>query len=206
MKKKTANSVIKPLAIADVEAKLISLRGQQVLLDRDVATLYGVQTKEINQAVRNNPDKFPEEFILSMTQEEFENWRSKILATNLSDEERTSIKMGLRKAPYIFTERGLYMLATILKGPIATQATLAIVNTFARVRSLKRELLALHDDTIPAKRKTSMLKHFGEILTDLVMPDPDSTETESSLELNFFVGKLKHTVRKIKKNSNTLNS
>ena len=199
MKKKIEKVAVKPLAIADVEAKLIPLRGQQVLIDRDVASLYGVQTKEINQAVRNNPEKFPEGFVLAMTQEEFENWRSKILTANLSDEERTSIKMGLRKAPYIFTERGLYMLATILKGPIATQATLAIVNTFVRVRSLKRELLALHDDTIPAKKKTSMLKHFGEILTDIVMPDPDSTETESSLELNFFVGKLKHTVRKVKR-------
>ena len=197
MKKKI--SEVKPLAIADVEAKLIPLRGQQVLLDRDVAALYGVETKRINEAVRNNADKFPAEYMYEATDAETEVLRSKFSTLKPASGSGHHSKYNYK----VFTECGLYMLATILKSPRATQATFAIIETFARVRSLKRELLALHDDTIPAKRKTSMLKHFGEILTDIVMPDPDSTETESSLELNFFVGKLKHTVRKIKKNSNT---
>lgn len=179
------------LTIADVEAKLIPLRGQSVLLDRDVAALYGVETKRINEAVRNNADKFPAEYMYELDTAEVEFLRSNFSSAKISSKSRVS--------PHAFTERGLYMLATILKSPRAMQVTFVIIETFAKVRALKRELLALHDDGIPVKQKTSMLKHFGEILADLVMPDSDSTETESSLELNFLVGKLKHTVRRIKK-------
>ena len=182
-----------------VKSRMLIVRDQPVLLDRDVAALYGVQTKEINQAVRNNPDKFPEGFLLQLNNDEFSDWKSKILTSNLSPAEKNAIKMGVRRAPKAFTERGLYMLATVLKGELATKATLAIVNTYAQVRSVKRELLELHKEG-DKKKKLALMQHFGETLTDIVMPDPDEAETESSLELNFFIGKIKHTVRKIKKN------
>lgn len=182
-----------------VKSRILIVRDQPVLLDRDVAALYGVQTKEINQAVRNNPDKFPEGFLLQLNNDEFSDWKSKILTSNLSPAEKNAIKMGVRRAPKAFTERGLYMLATVLKGELATKATLAIVNTYAQVRSVKRELLELHKEG-DKKKKLALMQHFGETLTDIVMPDPDEVETESSLELNFFIGKIKHTVRKIKKN------
>ena len=182
-----------------VKSRMLIVRDQPVLLDRDVAALYGVQTKEINQAARNNPDKFPEGFLLQLNNDEFSDWKSKILTSNLSPAEKNAIKMGVRRAPKAFTERGLYMLATVLKGELATKATLAIVNTYAQVRSVKRELLELHKEG-DKKKKHALMQHFGETLTDIVMPDPDEVETESSLELNFFIGKIKHTVRKIKKN------
>ena len=182
-----------------VKSRMLIVRDQPVLLDRDVAALYGVQTKEINQAVRNNPDKFPEGFLLQLNNDEFSDWKSKILTSNLSPAEKNAIKMGVRRAPKAFTERGLYMLATVLKGEVATKATLAIVNTYAQVRSVKRELLELHKEG-DKKKKHALMQHFGETLTDIVMPDPDEVETESSLELNFFIGKIKHTVRKIKQN------
>ena len=182
-----------------VKSRMLIVRNQPVLLDRDVAALYDVQTKEINQAVRNNPDKFPEGFLLQLNNDEFSDWKSKILTSNLSPAEKNAIKMGVRRAPKAFTERGLYMLATVLKGELATKATLAIVNTYAQVRSVKRELLELHKEG-DKKKKHALMQHFGETLTDIVMPDPDEVETESSLELNFFIGKIKHTVRKIKKN------
>ena len=182
-----------------VKSRMLIVRDQPVLLDRDVAALYGVQTKEINQAVRNNPDKFPEGFLLQLNNDEFSDWKSKILTSNLSPAEKNAIKMGVRRAPKAFTERGLYMLATVLKGELATKATLAIVNTYAQVRSVKRELLELHKEG-DKKKKLALMQHFGDTLTDIVMPDPDEVETESPLELNFFIGKIKHTVRKIKKN------
>ena len=182
-----------------VKSRMLIVRDQPVLLDRDVAALYGVQTKEINQAVRNNPDKFPEGFLLQLNNDEFSDWKSKILTSNLSPAEKNAIKMGVRRAPKAFTERGLYMLATVLKGELATKATLAIVNTYAQVRSVKRELLELHKEG-DKKKKHALMQHFGDTLTDIVMPDPDEVETESSLELNFFIGKIKHTVRKMKKN------
>jgi len=117
-----------------VKSRMLVVRGQQVLLDRDVAALYGVETREVNQAVRNNPDKFPDGFLFQLNAAEFADWKSKFLTSNLSQAEKSSIKMGMRRAPSAFTERGLYMLATVLKGPLATKATLAIVNTYAQVR------------------------------------------------------------------------
>ena len=82
MKKSTGQRAID---IAAVQSRMITIRSQQVLLDRDVAALYGVQTKEINQAIRNNPGKFPEGFVFKLNDEEFANWKSKILTTNLSE-------------------------------------------------------------------------------------------------------------------------
>lgn len=90
------------------------------------------------------------------------------------------------------------MLATILKGERARDTTFAIIETFARVRELKRELLDLHKETDKSKQASKM-QHFGEVLTDMVMPDLQTSETESTLEINFFIGKLKHTVKRVRK-------
>ena len=100
----------------------------------------------------------------------------------------------------MLTERGLYMLATILKGAVATRATIAVIETYAQVRGVKNELLELHKEKDPKKR-SRMMRHFGETIADIVMPDLEAVETESSLELNFFIGKIKHTVRRIRKAS-----
>ena len=90
------------------------------------------------------------------------------------------------------------MLATILKGERARNITFAIIETFARVRELKRELLDLHKET-DKQKQASKMQHFGEVLTDIVMPDLQTSETESTLEINFFIGKLKHTVKRVRK-------
>ncbi len=103
--------------------------------------------------------------------------------------------------PKAFTEKGLYMLATILKSPIATQTTLAIVNTFAEVREMKHRLLEVHDTESQQDKKIGM-KRIGDILADLIMPDLETTETQSSLEFNFVIGKLKHSVTRQRKNDN----
>lgn len=88
--------------------KLIILRDQPVLIDRDVAAIYGVQTKEINQAVKNNPDKFPKGYVFELERQEVADLRSKIFTSSLTHG-------GLRYKPKAFTEKGLYMLATILR-------------------------------------------------------------------------------------------
>ena len=90
------------------------------------------------------------------------------------------------------------MLATILHSERATGVTYVIIETFFKVRSLKRELLALHNETDKEVQKTKM-QHFGEVLSDIVMPDLQTQETESSLEINFFIGKIKHTVKRVRK-------
>ena len=90
------------------------------------------------------------------------------------------------------------MLATILKGEKARNVTFAIIETFAKVRELKCELLELHKET-DKEKQTSKMQHFGEVLTDIVMPDLQTQETESSLEINFLIGKIKHTVKRVRK-------
>ncbi|MBR2487247.1 MAG: ORF6N domain-containing protein [Paludibacteraceae bacterium] len=174
----------------DVQSKIVLVRNQSVISDADIATLYGVETKRINEAVRNNPDKFPEDYMFALTSEEMQDLRTKISTTNISTKSRTM--------PKVFTEKGLYMLATILKSPSAVAVTFAIIETFAQVRYLKRELVALHKEA-DSSQASERLKRFGEVISDIVMPDLETSETESTLELNFFIGKLKHTVKRTKR-------
>lgn len=183
-------SALSSALMAEVKSSIVVVRDIPVITDADVAALYGVETKHINQAVRNNPEKFPEDYMFVLTEEESTNLRSTFLTTKLSPKSRT--------LPKVFTEKGLYMLATILRTKSAVEVTFAIIETFATVRSLKRELVDLHSETNP-KEQASKMQHFGKMLSDIVMPDLETTETESSLELNFFIGKIKHTVKRIKK-------
>ena len=186
---KTKTGVL-PIGIKEVENKIAVIRGIPVIADADVAALYGVKTKEVNQAVYNNPDKFPPGYMFELSMNELQDLRSKILTTNVSSKNRKTTK--------VFTERGLYMLATVLRGDRAREVTFAIIETFYKVRSLKRELLELHSQ--PDKEvQNQKMKHFGEVLSDIVMPDMETSETESSLEINFIIGKLKHSVKKIRK-------
>lgn len=115
-----------------VRQKIILVRDCQVILDADVAELYGVETKRVNEAVRNNPDKFPETYMFEIDKQELAYLRSKNSSANVSPMSRA--------LPKAFTEKGLYMLATILKSKQAVNATFAIIETFATVRQLKREL------------------------------------------------------------------
>ena len=127
-------------SIVDVENKMITLRNQQVILDSDVAELYGVKTKEINQAVKNNPRKFPEGYIWELS----ENEKSEVVK-NFDHLQRLRFSPQLPKA---FTERGLYMLATILKSPKAEDATIAIVEAYAKLRELAQVIaeVSQHED------------------------------------------------------------
>ena len=174
-----------------VRSLLVAIRGQMVLLDRDVAALYEVQTKEVNQAVRNNPDKFPAGFVFQLNSLELENWKSKILTSNLSEEELSSVKMGMRKLPYAFTERGLYMLATILKGRAATRATLAIVDTYARVREMSQTMEALQRVQDGGEEQRSLLQKTGELLADIVGKNLATKSCETEIEFNFALVKIR---------------
>lgn len=176
---------------SEVRKKIIVIRNKDVIADADVAAIYGVETKRVNEAVRNNPEKFPESYMFVLSKDELAYLRSKISTTKVSGKSRV--------LPKVFTEKGLYMLATILKGMRALDATFAIIETFAEVRSLKREIVELHKETDRRKQSEKMHK-FGETLSDIVMPDLETAETESTLELNFLIGKIKHTVKRVKKN------
>lgn len=187
---KNKTTILTPQLISDVRDSIAIIRDIPVIADADVAALYQVETKRINEAVRNNPEKFPEDYMFTLSAGEVEILRSKISSTKISTKSRT--------LPKVFTEKGLYMLATILKSRKALDVTFAIIETFTKVRSLKRELVELHKEIDP-KKQTSKMQHFGKVLSDIVMPDLETTETESTLELNFIIGKIKHTVKRVKK-------
>lgn len=176
--------------IEEVKSKIVIIREQNVITDADVADLYGVETKRINEAVKNNPDKFPHDYMFSLTEKEVLDLRSKISTTKVSSKSRIK--------PKVFTEKGLYMLATILKSKSALDVTFTIIETFAKVRYMKREIVELHKE-MNQDIQASKMQTFRETISEIVMPDLDTTETESTLELNFIIGKIKHTVKRVKK-------
>ena len=186
------------LVVQKVESMILGIRGVNVILDADVADLYGVETKRINEAVKNNPDKFPEDYMFVLTDEELQVLRSTNSTANIL---WSKFSTKSRTLPKAFTEKGLYMLATILRSKRSIEVTFAIIETFVKVRKMKRELVDLHNET-DKDMLSDKMNHFSDVLSDIVMPDLETSETESILELNFIIGKIKHTVKRIRKNSN----
>ena len=186
------------LVVQRVESMILGIRGINVILDADVADLYGVETKRINEAVKNNPDKFPEDYMFVLTYEELQVLRSTNSTANIL---WSKFSTKSRTLPKAFTEKGLYMLATILRSKRSIEVTFAIIETFVKVRKMKRELVDLHNET-DKNILSDKMNHFSDVLSDIVMPDLETSETESILELNFIIGKIKHTVKRIRKNSN----
>ena len=170
----------------DVEARMIMLRKQAVLIDADVAELYGVQTKEVNQAVRNNPRKFPYGYIFELDKYE--------KAEVVKNFDRLNKLKFSTVAPTAFTERGLYMLATILKGERAENTTLAIVDTFVQIRELARTMEALQNVEDGGVQQRTLLQRTGDLLAEVVGHNLSTRTTETEIELNFAVVKIKHKV------------
>ncbi len=173
----------------NLKDRLVELRGQNVLLDSDVAEIYGVETKRINEAVKNNPEKFPIGYIIELSKAEWDGLKSKF---------STSIKGGKVKLPSAFPEKGLYMLATILKSSEAVQATLAIIETFAKIRELSRNINELSNVQDKADQKV-LMQRGGELIAGIFDDELQTSDTETSIELNFAVLKFKHTIKKKKK-------
>ena len=179
------------LDIQEVKSRMIVLRGQPVLLDRDVAALYGVETKHVNQAVRNNPEKFPDGYIFELEEDEEVSLRSKILTLNHTGRGQHS-KHGYKA----FTERGLYMLATILKSPDAVRATLAIVETYAQVRAMVREMETLQTLKDGSPEQAAQLSQAGHRLATIIGENLSTTSTRTTIELNLAVLKITHEVKR----------
>ncbi len=171
----------------EVENKILVLRNQRVILDCDVATLYGVSTKEINQAVKNNPEKFPSGYIFQVDAAE-----KKEVVKNF--DHLAKLKFSPVN-PTAFTERGLYMLATILKGNIATQTTINIINTFVEIRELSRAIARI-PEVVDEGEKKSLLKRSGEIISNVLASDSTHLESETEIELNLAMVKIRHKIKK----------
>lgn len=174
------------IKIENLKELIIEIREKTVLLDSNVAEIYGVEVKRINEAVKNNPEKFPDGYILELDKSEWDSLKSKF---------STSMKGGKVKLPSAFTEKGLYMLATILKSPQATQATISIVETFSKIRELSRNIKELSVAQDKAQQK-SLMQKSGELISEIFDDDLQTSDTETSIELNFAVLRFKHTIKK----------
>lgn len=176
--------------IIEVENRIITLRGQQVLLANHVAELYGVETREVNQAIKNNPKKFPDGYILELDKKEKDEVIK--IFDNLSN------LLYSPTPPKAFTEKGLYMLATILKSPKAVETTIAIVEAYAKLRELTRVMSEIPQCEGDKPQQESLLKRGGQLVDDLLNDVMPVQSSETTLELNLAMLKLKHTVRREK--------
>ncbi|MBI9069748.1 MAG: ORF6N domain-containing protein [Salinivirgaceae bacterium] len=129
-----------------VMTKIFIVRGQKVMIDRDLAELYGVETRVLKQTVRRNIERFPEDFMFEMSKEEFVNWRSQFVTSN-------SDKQGLRYAPFCFTEQGVTMLSCTLNSKRAIQLNIQIVRIFTKIREVLTDTLSLKIDIEDIKKK-----------------------------------------------------
>ena len=173
--------------LPQVEEKIITLRNQQVILDCDVAELYGVETKEINQAVKNNPRKFPEGYIFELDNKEFSTLRSKFLTTKFQK---------TRQLPKAFTERGLYMLATILKGERAEQTTIAIVEAYAKLKELSRVIVEIPKQQENKEVQKKLAHRSGQLVEELMSDVLPKQSSETTIEMNLAMFKIRHSVRR----------
>jgi hypothetical protein len=134
--------------------KIYLIRGHKVMIDRDLASLYEVPTGRLNEQVKRNKRRFPDDFMFKLTKKEYENWISQIAISN-------SKKMGLRRMPYAFTEHGAAMLSSVLNSEKAIQVNIAIIRTFAKLRQILSTHKELAHKFEQLERKTE--KHDAEI-------------------------------------------
>ena len=140
------------------------IRGVKVMFDFDNAELYGVPTKALNQGVKRNRERFPEDFMFQLTTDELENWRSQIVTSNLA------VKMGLRRPPYAFTEHRVTMLASVLKSDQAAQMSIRIVRAFVQLR----EMLAAHRDLTLRVDRIEQQQHTHASVIEILAEEIDN--------------------------------
>ena len=166
-----------------IDSKIIELRDKFIIIDRDVAELYGVETKRVNEAVSNNIDKFPKDYMFELTKDE----KSKVV--EYFDHLET-----IKYSPYLpkaFTKKGLWMLATILSSKKAKEVTFLIIETFEKIDNLKYNLKQL-ETTTDNKLKEQLSQKSGEIIAELLeVPEEYDADTETSIEVNFGLLKYK---------------
>ena len=183
----------------DIESRIITIRSQKVMLDRDLAMVYGVETKRINEAVKNNPDRFPEGYIFELTVNE-----KMKLVENFDRFKTLKHSTSLPKA---FTEKGIYMLATILTTKKAIQTTIDIIETFSKVKELSRNINCIVKTTDEelqknlAQRSNIILENIIEIESDITesAEDGEVVETTTKFEFNLGFAKISKSIKKIKK-------
>lgn len=178
------------LALETITQRIFVLRERKVLLDADLAALYGVDTRRLNEQVRRNRDRFPQDFIFELTRDEYNNLMSQFATSSLiAGNEELASHGGRRKLPMAFTEHGAIMAATVLSSPRAVEVSVYVVRAFLKLRELvathqglakrldalearleeKTESLAMQQDTF-SRNTRAQLKQVMDALRELMMP------------------------------------
>ena len=151
------------VAIEAIASRILLVRGQKVMIDADLAALYGVQTRALNQAVKRNLKRFPGDFLFQLSAAEFENWRSQIVISN------PGARMALRRRPFAFTEHGALMAATVLNSARATEVSVYVVRAFVQLRDMliAHKVLAKRLDELEARIERKLSTHDHTITSIL---------------------------------------
>lgn len=145
--------------LTPIHHKIYTLRGKQVMLDFDLAELYHVETRRLNEQVKRNSERFPDDFMFQLSEEEFKNLKSQFATSSLE------VHGGRRKLPYAFTENGVYMLSAVLKSTVAVEVSIEIMRTFTKLREFTLHYNALSKQLLELERKND--KKFKEVFSIL---------------------------------------
>ncbi len=160
------------MEIEQIQNKIYFVRGQRVMIDRDLAEIYGVETRVLNQAVKRNSERFPDDFMFQMTDSEFHDWKSQIVISN-------AINMGLRKKPFVFTELGVAMLSSVLNSKTAIQINMGIMRAFVVIR---QAIAVKPSDQVSVLQQE--MKELKEYLEDIFVDQNDINEdTRTQIDL-----------------------
>jgi hypothetical protein len=173
-----------------VKSKIIDIRNQKVILDSGVAELYGVETKRINEALSRNPEKFPNGYLIELSFDEWQQVRSQFATSPAGG--------GRSYKPKAFTEKGLYMLATILKSPQAIETTIAIIDTFSQLKELTQAAYQFAKSTTDTQR-IKIFENSTEIVASLLDNELIVSQHETSFKIKLPFLEITRKVTKVKK-------
>jgi hypothetical protein len=188
-------TALKPIEniIETIRSRIYEIRGRKVMLDRDLADLYHVETKRLNEAVKRNKERFPPDFMFQLSKDEFQDWRSQFVTSNdwmsqiatsnsLMSQTAVSntIKMGMRKQPFVFTELGVSMLSSVLKSKEAIQMNINIMRAFVMMRQALSELSATNLRVEQLTRRVDDLSHY----VDDILRDQNDINEATALQID----------------------
>ncbi|MBR4688959.1 MAG: ORF6N domain-containing protein [Bacteroidales bacterium] len=191
------NEQLKVTPVATIQTRIFNIRGVHVMIDKDLSNLYGVETKVLNQAVKRNIERFPEDFMFQLTKEECS--RSQIVTLNIKQGE------NIKYLPYAFTELGIAMLSGILRSPIAIQVNINILRAFVEMR---KQMKVLTENTLQIENLRLELQNQKAYIEEILHDQNDCNElmqaqldalTDSMTELSVKVNSLTQTVKKPRK-------
>lgn len=169
-----SEKLIKTIADQDIIDCIRIIRGQKVMLDRDLARMYGVPTKRLNEAVKRNITRFPPDFIFQLSEEEFQSLKSQFATSKIPD--KKTGRGGIRKLPYAFTEQGVAMLSSVLNSEIAIQVNIQIIRVYTRMRQffldneeLRKKIESIEKNLV---KKDEEIQTIFKILKELLVQEP----------------------------------